>query len=59
MLEERLNFLYFPSIGNITKYLSYEKASKQHEAKKKCRKILQKCVRQLIYENIVLSLWIL
>ena len=47
MLEERLDFLYVPSVENITKSLSYEKASKQYEDKK-CRKMFQlKCFRQL------------
>ena len=59
MLEERLDFLYVPSVENITKSLSYKKARKQHEDKK-CRKMLQqKCFRQFVYKNVVLSLWIL
>jgi len=59
ILEERLNL---PSIlsteNNITKFLSYKEAIKEHATKTR-KKLLQRCLGQLINKNIMLFFWIL
>ena len=57
MVAERLNYLSLLFIENyIPKSLSDEEAIKQHTAIKCKKKLLQKCVRQLINTIVVIFL---